>query len=242
MWEIWGKEPRDGARVRSRLCRGRIERVGPALSRASPPDRDPTARPGRKIAFSPPREGVDIILPARGVHPRGWRGRRRSRRRGRRRRRASRRWWQPGGENGERHSWRPSCAVSLWFRLPRCFLHCIPVCPRVRLQVLGFLCLFVIRNLSFGPIFQIQNTSTAGRHEFVGSSATFSASSAEQSTRLTGPSTFPMSFARRALKPVAQYGAAAAYRQVRSRTRQRRGLGDAIADLFVSRAIEGARK
>ena len=27
-----------------------------------------------------------------------------------------------------------------------------------------------------------------------------------------------MSFARRALKPVAQYGAAAAYRQVRSRT------------------------
>ena len=50
-----------------------------------------------------------------------------------------------------------------------------------------------------------------------------------------------MSFARRALKPVAQYGAAAAYRQVRSRTRQRRGLGDAIADLFVSRAIEGAK-
>merc|ERR1712159_890914 len=29
-----------------------------------------------------------------------------------------------------------------------------------------------------------------------------------------GPSTFPMSYARRALKPVAQYGAAAAYRQV----------------------------
>lgn len=108
--------------------------VAPPRPIATPPH-----GPAARLPFPLSREGVDIILPARGVHPRGWRGRRRSRRRGRRRRRASRRWWQPGGENGERHSWRPSCAVSLWFRLPRCFLHCIPVCPRVRLQVLGFL-------------------------------------------------------------------------------------------------------
>lgn len=50
-----------------------------------------------------------------------------------------------------------------------------------------------------------------------------------------------MSFARRALKPVAQYGAAAAYRQVRSRTRQRRGLGDAIDEICFTRNRRGAK-
>lgn len=58
MWEIWGKEPRDGARVRSRLCRGRIERVGPALSRASPPDRDPTAQTRPQDCLFPSDERV----------------------------------------------------------------------------------------------------------------------------------------------------------------------------------------
>jgi len=51
-----------------------------------------------------------------------------------------------------------------------------------------------------------------------------------------------MSFARRALKPVAQYGAAAAYRQVRSRTRQRRGLGDAIDEICLFHAQSKGRE
>jgi len=135
----WERTARRGPSAITTVSRSDREGWTGAQSRLPARSRPHRTDPSARLPFPLRREGVDIILPARGVHPRGWRGRRRSRRRGRRRRRASRRWWQPGGENGERHSWRPSCAVSLWFRLLRCFLHCIPVCPRVRLQVLGFL-------------------------------------------------------------------------------------------------------
>ena len=63
-------------------------------------------------------------------------------------------------------------------------------------------------------------TLSACCRKFV-ASATFLARSDDARNSAPGPSTFPMSYARRALKPVAQYGAAAAYRQVRSRTHTR---------------------
>ena len=176
-----------------------------ARSRRLPRSRAPRHIPAAR--FFPSRGCSLLSSPARGVHQRGWRGRRPPRRRGQRWRRASRRWWRPGGENGGRHSRGhlvlSCCEVSLIrsiVALPA------PACA----GRLGFFfdCLRVLTCL--GAHFPKTCTTPARTlsaccRKFV-ASATFLARSDDARNSAPGPSTFPMSYARRALKPVAQYG------------------------------------